>query len=212
VILIDEGQDFKPEFWLAIDMLCEQQDGTKLYVFQDSNQAIYTNNQDLPINCEPLVLFDNCRNTKYIHNSAYQYYEGVDVEPPDIEGEPVEFVIKNSLKLQAKEIDKSISRLIVSEGISPEDIAVIVMGDYSVAKSLLELSTHKDLWAFKAFSPKNKVLVETAKRFKGLEAKIIFLWITDFDSMNEKLLYISISRARFRLWFVGDYFIQHIEI
>lgn len=210
VILIDEGQDFKSEFWFAIDMLCDQQGDTKLYIFQDSNQAIYTDNKDLPIDCEPLFLFDNCRNTKYIHNSAYQYYEGAEVDAPDIEGEPLEIVIKESLELQAREIDKSISRLIVSEGISPEDIAVIVMGNYSITESLLKSSAHKDLWAFKEYSPVNKVLVETAKRFKGLEAKLIFLWITDSESMNEALLYVSISRARFRLWIVGDDFIEKI--
>jgi hypothetical protein len=59
VILIDEGQDFKPEYWLAIEMLRDQNEDTILYIFQDSNQAIYTNNNDLPIECEPLILFDN---------------------------------------------------------------------------------------------------------------------------------------------------------
>ncbi len=212
VILIDEGQDFKSEYWLAIDMLRDQQAGTKLYIFQDSNQAIYTNNQDLPLDCEPLFLFDNCRNTKYIHNSAYQYYEGTEVEAPDIEGEPVGLVIKESLERQVKEIDKSISKLITSEGILPEDIAIIVMGSYPVVRSLLQSSTHKDLWAYKEHTPKNKVLVETAKRFKGMEAKLIFLWITDPESMNEALLYVSISRARFRLWIIGDKYIEKIRL
>ncbi len=210
VVIIDEGQDFKPEFWFAIDMLREQQDDTKLYIFQDSNQAIYTNNKDLPIDCEPLFLFDNCRNTKYIHNSAYQYYQGTEVEAPDIEGVPVGFIIKESIDLQAKVIDKAISKLITTEGIDPQDIAVIVIGNYYEAESLLKSSTHKDLWAFKEYSPVNKVLVETAKRFKGLEAKIIFLWITDSESMDEKLLYVSISRARFRLWIVGGKYIERI--
>ena len=76
VILIDEGQDFKPEYWLAIEMLLDQNVDTKLYIFQDCNQAIYTNSNDLPIDCETLFLFDNYRNTKYIHNAAYQFYKG----------------------------------------------------------------------------------------------------------------------------------------
>ncbi len=210
VIIIDEGQDFKSEYWLAIEMLRETCADTKLYIFLDSNQAIYTISSQLPIKSEPLFLFDNCRNTKYIHNSAYQYYQGTEVEAPDIEGEPIEFVKKESIKLQAKAIDKTISRLIVTEGIPPQDIAIIVMGNYSEAESLLKSSTHKDLWAFKQYSPVNKVLVETAKRFKGLEAKIIFLWITDSESMDEKLLYVSISRARFRLWIIGDKYIERI--
>ena len=73
-------------------------------------------------------MFDNCRNTKYIHNSAYQYYKGTEVEAPDLEGEPVQLIEKSSLELQAKEIDNKISRLINVENIDTEDIAIIIMG------------------------------------------------------------------------------------
>lgn len=203
VILIDEGQDFKSEYWFAIEMLQDQYEGTKLYIFQDSNQAIYTNSKDFPIDCEPLFLFDNCRNTKYIHNSAYQYYEGTEVEAPDLEGEPVQLIEKSSLELQAKEIDNKISRLINAENIDPEDIAIIIIGRFHKAQALLKNTKNSHLWAFKEFAPVSKVLVETAKRFKGLESKIIFLWIIDEEAITEKLLYVSISRARFRLWVIG---------
>ncbi|MBU2512139.1 NERD domain-containing protein [bacterium] len=202
-ILIDEGQDFKPEFWLAIEMLRDQNENTKLYIFQDSNQAIYTNSNDLPIDCESLFLFDNCRNTKYIHNSAYQYYKGTEVDAPNLEGEPVQLIKKATLETQAKEIDNRISQLVNTENIEPEDIAIIVMGHFYEAQQLLENTKNRHWWAFKEFSPASKVLVETVKRFKGLESNIIFLWITDENSINEKLLYISISRARFRLWVIG---------
>lgn len=210
VIIIDEGQDFKTEYWLAIEMLKALNDETKLYIFQDGNQAIYTSDNELPIDCEPLLLLDNCRNTKFIHNSAYQYYQGTEVEAPDIEGEPVKFVTLNSLEQQVREIDKIVSRLINNDGIDPKDIAVIVMGNYFEAESLLKSSKNNKLWAYKEFSPKTKVLVETAKRFKGLEANIIILWITSSEAMDEKLLYVSISRARFRLWIVGDNYINNI--
>lgn len=203
VILIDEGQDFKPEYWLAIEMLRDQNEDANLYIFQDSNQAIYTVNNDLPINCEPLFLFDNCRNTQFIHNAAYQYYKGTEVDAPDLEGEPIRVIEKPSLELQAKEIDSKISRLINTESIEPEDIAIIVIGRFQVAQSLLQNTKNSNLWAFKEFSTASKVLVETAKRFKGLESKIIFLWILDEEEVNDKLLYISISRARFRLWVIG---------
>lgn len=203
VILIDEGQDFKSEFWLAIEILRDQSADIKLYIFQDSNQAIYTINNDFPIDCEPLFLFDNCRNTKYIHNSAYQYYKGTEVEAPDLEGEPVKVIEKASLDLQAKEIDNKIARLINAENIDPEDIAIVIMGQFHEAQLLLRNTKNSHLWAFKEFSPAAKVLVESAKRFKGLESKIIFLWIIDKEAITDKLLYVSISRARFRLWLIG---------
>ena len=203
VILIDEAQDFKPEYWFTIEMLRDQSDDIKLYIFHDSNQAIYTQKNDLPLDCEPLFLFDNCRNTKYIHNSAYQYYKGAYIEPPDLEGEPVQIIEKPSLELQAKEIDNTVLRLINKDKIKPEDIAIITIGSFELAHQLLQNTKNNHTWAFKEFAPTSKVLVETAKRFKGLESQFIFLWIIEEDAVTEELLSVSISRARCRLWIIG---------
>lgn len=212
VIIIDEGQDFKDEYWLAIEELRDRDNDTKLYIFQDGNQAIYTSTNELPINNEPLLLLDNCRNTKPIHNLAYQYYKGEEVEAPNIKGEEISFIVKNSIDKQAQIIDKKIAQLVNEEGMNPKDIAVIVMDNFYKAEELLNNTRNKKLWAVKEFSPKTKVLVETAKRFKGLESNIIFLWILDSTQMDEKLLYVSISRARFRLFIIGDENIESIRI
>ena len=203
-IIIDEGQDFKAEYWLAIEMLKEQQEDTKLYIFQDTNQAIYGKPADLPIDDIPLTLVHNCRNTKHIHNLAYQYYEGEVVESPEVDGTPVEYIIEKSVEKQAIEIDKKVHNLIHKEGIAPKDIAVIIMGKYDKVSPLLKSSKHKEQWSFKTFLPHDKVLVETARRFKGLESKIILLWIPYEETLDDTLLYVSISRARFRLWVVAD--------
>jgi len=212
VIIVDEGQDFKEEYWFAIEELRDRNSETQLYIFKDSNQAIYTSVDDLPIDVEPLYLFDNCRNTRTIHNLAYQYYEGEVIEAPDLDGEPIEFLHNNNLEKQAQLIDQKIAKLINEENIKPKDIAVIILDNYTIAQELLVKTRNKKLWAFKEFSPKSNVLVETAKRFKGLEANIIFLWILDPSNMEDKLLYVSISRARFRLCVVGDSSIDQIAI
>jgi superfamily I DNA and RNA helicase len=204
VIIIDEGQDFKDEYWLAIEDLRDRNSDTKLYIFQDGNQAIYTSENELPINNEPLFLDYNCRNTKPIHRLAYQYYQGEEIEVPEIEGEEINFIIEKSLDKQAQIIDQKITRLISNEGIHLKDITVIVMDNFYKAEELLKNTRNQKIWAFKEFSPKNKVLVETVKRFKGLESNIIFLWILDSSDINEMLLYVSISRARSRLFIIAD--------
>lgn len=212
VIIIDEGQDFKDEYWLAIEELRDSNNDTKLYIFQDGNQAIYASADELPINSEPLFLFDNCRNTEPIHQLAYQYYQGEEIEAPKIDGEPTQYIVKGSLEQQAFEIDKKVAELIHREDIKSKDIAVIVLDSFNTAQELLEKTKNSKIWAFKEFFPQSKVLVETAKRFKGLESKIIFLWILDSSNMSERMLYVSISRARFRLWIVGDDDIKKIEV
>jgi len=203
-IIIDEGQDFKAEYWLAIELLKEQKENTKLYIFQDTNQAIYGKPADLPIHDTPLSLIDNCRNTKYIHNLAYQYYGGEPVEAPEVEGVPIKYIIEKTVQKQAIEIDKKVHQLIHQDQINPKDIAVIIMGKYDKVSPLLQSSKHKEQWSFKTFGSEEKVLVETAKRFKGLESKIILLWVPYEETLNDMLLYVSISRARLRLWIVGD--------
>ena len=97
-----------------------------------------------------------------------------------------------------------VSRLVNIEKIPPKDITVLVIGDFDLAKSLLKETGQTKIWAFKDYAPQKHVLVETAKRFKGLESKIIILWVIDFDSYDKKLLYVAISRARLRLWIVGN--------
>ncbi len=202
-IIVDEGQDFRDEFWLAVELLYEGQSDARLYIFQDSNQAIYSSSEELPINEIPLFLTDNCRNTRTVHELAYQYYEGEEIDAPELEGAPVEYLVESSTKDQAFKIDKLISNLVNVEHILPKDITVLVIGDFNLAESLLRDTKHKKLWAFKDYSPEKHVLIETAKRFKGLESKIVILWILDMYSYDEKLLYVSISRARLRLWIVG---------
>lgn len=202
--IIDEGQDFRDEFWLAIELLYEAQDDGRLYIFQDSNQAIYSSSEELPIDEIPLFLVDNCRNTKTIHELAYQFYEGEEVEAPDLEGAPIEYITGDTLNIQAKEIDKLASKLINIKKIPPKDITVLIIGDFDLAKSLLKETSQTKIWSFKDYAPQKHVLVETAKRFKGLESKIIILWLIDFDNYDKKLLYVAISRARLRLWIIGD--------
>ena len=202
-IIIDEGQDFSDEYWLSIDLLFESQNTkSRLYIFQDGNQAIYGSSSDLPIDEVPLYLIDNCRNTRPIHELAYQYYKGEDIEAPDIEGESIKYLIEDSAKKQATIIEKKVSELINVENVEAKDISVIIIGDFKHAEYLLQNTKNSKRWAFKDYSPQKHVLVETAKRFKGLESSIILLWILDEFSVDEKLLYVSISRARFRLWIV----------
>jgi len=205
VIIIDEGQDFEDEYWMAIEMMLDNlMDDARLYVFQDANQAIFTISDVLPIDEYPLFLTDNCRNTKPIHEAAYKYYKGEEVDFPKIEGEPIRYLVEETLASQAKVLEKNIAHLLTSENIVPEDIAVIISSDFDQAAEHLMNGRKSNIWAFKEIVSKNKITVETAKRFKGLEVPIIFLWITESQKIDEKLLYVSISRARLRLWIVCD--------
>lgn len=201
VVIIDEGQDFRDEFWLSIELLLDRKDQPNFYIFHDSNQSIYTSIESLPINDEPLYLLDNCRNTASIHNLAYKYYQGVEIEPPRLEGSNNKWIdSEDSSKTQSEKISSLVNELILSEKISPRDITILTIGDFSYARELLEDSKFNKFFKYKSLNRDDLVLVETAKRFKGLESKLIILWILNEEDTNDSLLYVSISRARLRLW------------
>ena len=202
-IIIDEGQDFREEFWLSIEILLDSNANANFYVFQDCNQAIYNRCEFIPIDSEPLYLFDNCRNTRAIHRLAYKYYRGVEVEESDIDGSPVDFITKDALKDQADEITSLVRVLINKEHIAPRDIVVITEGSFDTARNLLDETRQPVGWAFKSSHVENEVLVDTAKRFKGMESKLLIFWILDDSLLTESLLYVATSRARLRLWIVG---------
>ena len=57
-IICDEGQDFREEFWMPLELLLADYDRSPLYVFFDDNQNIYERASTFPIRGEP-VFADN---------------------------------------------------------------------------------------------------------------------------------------------------------
>jgi hypothetical protein len=204
-IIIDEAQDFRDEYWLPIELMLDTHPETNLYIFQDCNQAIFTICEHLPIKSDPLYLFDNCRNTNAIHELAYQFYRGVETGCSDVIGSPVE-VCGSSIvpETQARDIGSLVDRLVRLENINPADIVITVVGSFDLAKSLLIDNSKWKRWGFKDLTSEADVLVETAKRFKGLESKLLILWVLNPLHLTDSLIYVATSRARLRLWIYGN--------
>ena len=121
-----EGQDFREEFWIPLELLLADYDRSPPYVFYDDNQNIYARASTFPIRGEPFSLTRNCRNTAPIHTAAYTRYRGVPVSPPDNEGDDVQFDPAPSPAAQAGKIRGRIVDLIARQGLSPCDIAVLI--------------------------------------------------------------------------------------
>lgn len=208
-IVIDEGQDFKEEYWLGIEWLLRNQDASYLYVFYDQNQALYTRARSMPIGDTPFVLTFNCRNTRTIHESAYRFFRGEQTDaPPGNEGVPVAALTAQTISSQAVAIHAAIVGLISREGVTPGQIAVLVCGEpkQSFYESLKATSLpQRSQWIVEGAAADVGVRLETVRRFKGLEADVVFLWGIDSVSNRDEqeLLYVGISRAKSRLTLVG---------
>ena len=92
-IIVDEGQDFRPWWWPALDSILEPGAGKQLYVFLDSNQKVYHEADALPgdVGLVPIRLSYNLRNTRRIHETAGRYYSGHPVEALGPQGVEVEW-------------------------------------------------------------------------------------------------------------------------
>ncbi len=208
-IIIDEGQDFRDEYWLPIEMLLSHPKNSYLYIFFDQNQALYRNASTFPIRDEPFVLTINCRNTRFIHDAAYNYYKGNPTNPPSIMGEPIKTIIAPAAPAQAKKLHAQLVKFIHEEKVSPESITILII--QGPAKAYYDLLKPYPLpnnikLSFERHGEKNSILIDTAKRFKGLESSIIFIWgIDNFDEKQyHELLYVALSRAKSRLYLVGN--------
>jgi len=210
-IICDEGQDFKEEYWLPVDFLLKNSETSPFYVFFDENQNIYSRVESFPIGKEDTYpLTHNCRNTTEIHKLAYKFYKGEWVDPPKNPGLEIKHVKDSSLQIQAKKIANEITNLIVNEKVIPTDISVLLLFSRG-KKNKSDLLTLEHLpdsydWIVGRYQDKNKVLIETVSRYKGLESEIVFLWgIDEIDLYPvEDLLYVGISRAKSILYLVGS--------
>lgn len=207
-IVVDEGQDFGDEYWMPIEMLLSDESDSPLFIFFDPNQSVYRMSSTFPIQEAPFYLTENCRNTRHIHAIAYQYYSGDQVDPPDLDGAPPQLIEATGLDQQAKKIRALVSDLISKEKVASQDIAVLVFNEhkdayYSALKGLGNPAGAS--WSFEVLWKQSTVLVDTAKRFKGLEAGIVILWGLEHanSESDRELLYVSLSRARSRLYLVG---------
>lgn len=208
-IVCDEGQDFREEFWVPLELLLSDYERSPLYVFYDDNQNIYARAGTFPIRDEPFTLTTNCRNTAPIHSAAYKHYKGVPVSPPDIEGDDVQFDASPGRDAQASKINARIVDLIARQGVTAGDITVLIADalrktDYYTTLRRLPLPKPAT-WLEEGIRSNDTVLIDTIQRFKGLESPVVILWGLDTIDLtrSEELLYVGISRAKSLLVVVG---------
>ena len=137
------------------------------------------------------------------------HYRGVPVSPPDNEGAEVQFDHAPSRAAQAKKINARIVDLDARQSVSPRDIVVLIVDAVNKASyyaALRRLPLPKPAtWLEEGVRNDHTVLMDTVRRFKGLEAPVVILWgLDDIDwERSEELLYVGMSRAKSLLVVVG---------
>jgi len=199
-LVVDEGQDFLEGWWYPLQFCLADPDRGVLYVFHDDNQQVYRRATSFPSGLIEVTLHENLRNTQRIHAVTSRFYRGEPVRAIGPEGRFVEGVVVGSKDEIERAVSGVLERLIRKEYASPEDIAVLLgWAPSSPLKrdtQIGEFQVTRD----QAAEP-GRILLESVRRFKGLERPIVVLTAIDELPPEEAdaLLYVGLSRARIHL-------------
>lgn len=195
-IIVDEGQDFHADWWIAIDT-CLSGKG-HLRVFMDSNQKVYESagNGVYDLSVVPVRLSRNLRNTKNIHKAASVHYSGPDIVANGPDGLEVSWINAETPAAKVDAAHSELRRLVFNEEVAPGDIAVLVNGP-AVRTSFLKGSSRTSIPLADAETMAlEDVVVDTVTRFKGLERAAIILIVTGDEMEQREFAYVAFSRAR----------------
>ncbi len=203
-IVVDEGQDFKETWWLALNELLRDSRQGIIYAFFDDNQNLFHGVTQIPgiIDAPPFPLSENCRNTQEIAGLVAQYHrEGLTLKSRGPKGRVPNWILYADKSEMFRELRKVLHHLINEENIEPEDIVILTprAEERSELKEKLELGNFEI--TRKPPSQPNQILVNSIHQFKGLERRVVVIVELDQQSHIDKnlILYVGCSRARLHL-------------
>lgn len=204
VILIDEAQDFAKEQIEIIRYLLKE-DGV-IYYFWDSNQRVIRRDEYIPKNIPQFVLDTNLRNTEFIFKAVKDHYkQDLTLQHKGPLGRPIQMwepYKANDTQDLYRKLRSILNHLIINEEIRPEDITILTFKAKNKT-ALLDFTYDKaKLSSFKDEKEENAVQIDTVRRFKGMENKVII--VTEMDDeyvqsnpeLYEDMCYVSFSRAK----------------
>ena len=190
-IIIDEAQDFKPEWIMGIYYLLNEPGN--FFVFYDPYQQLYSSKSDfddsyLKIGA-PITLKRNLRNTDQISHACLniisqpkenEYFNGIIGPEPEI-------ILENSLKNIDAQVTSVINKLKFMDGIDENQVSVVTLD--TERTSAVSSGLQEKLPEFK-----------TVRKFKGLENDVVVIVDVNLshlvDPVRQRLFYVALSRAR----------------
>lgn len=201
-IIVDEGQDFKENYWIALESLLKE-DGY-LFIFFDNNQNLFGGMGKFVglIPEEPFTLNQNCRNTKAIHELVARYHnDPASLQCFSPEGRPPEFFRYKSPEEMQRQLQSLLHKLVVDEHISSDDIVIITPHGENTTNLQPGLKLGLFTFTNQVPSDPSKIQATSIQKFKGLERRVVILAEVDDQVKfnHDMLMYVGCSRARTHL-------------
>ncbi len=200
-IVVDEGQDFREDWWDPLEMLLKE-DGA-FFVFYDPRQNLFAEANLPPKIGYPYILPTNCRNTKQIAKLCGQV-RGIDIRVRNDapEGDKTIINVAPTVAQQVRFCQQIVSEWLVQGRLRPSQI-VIQSPRRRTNSSLKDLHAIRNVPITENLEEWRSgagILFATIRRFKGLEADAVL--ITDIVPLNSLPhftaadLYVACSRAK----------------
>ena len=207
-IIVDEGQDFKPDWFEYLEGLLVDSEESRFVVFYDEHQDVFGRWSDLPWGekgASRKQLTENCRNTKSIINYLNDKRPtGMTPFKRSPDGEKViERRVSGPEEAKGKILDDITG--VLNEGVLPGQIVVLL--NPGKKESCLADVTKIGRVKFESVSRyyderSRSIQFTTINMFKGLEADVVF--VVACERYKEKalseILYAQGSRARTLLY------------
>ena len=204
-IIVDEGQDFLPLWWTAVEAGLNTEGRGLLRIFYDNNQRVYASAINLPeeVDLIPIRLTLNLRNTRRIHELVRQHYTGHEIEAVGPEGVEVHWIRMDTPDALAQRVSRCVGRLNSLERVPLDDIAVLVSSEAAIET----IAPSNRLGEFRTArcdeQSEGRIVVDSIRRFKGLERPVVVIAATPDTVIDRELPYVALSRARTHLIIVG---------
>jgi Nuclease-related domain/AAA domain/UvrD-like helicase C-terminal domain len=214
-IVVDEGQDFDGGWLASLEGLLHGGREDVLYVFHDPAQSIFRDDQTGELGLTEYPLDFNCRNAQPIHELIQPLSKGgLASVARRRDGRPPELITAEGNAETIEALRKVLHRMVETEGVAPGSIAVLTgLGLEHSAVWTHRRYGNQVLWngAFDDAGrllglaaddvpepPKDVVLCESIRRFKGMERPVVVFCEVPRDDPErlDRLLYIAASRAR----------------
>lgn len=225
-IFVDEGQDLYGAEWYGLLQMIRKNasevpddedddfDPRYFWVFYDSNQHLHLSKREILPHSSSITgsarLHEVLRNTKNVFEQFKKYFKpivptsslvGVYHQEVGLEIKWVTSVLSDSDTDGIKSVAEHIDYL-QKRNVQNGDICILVRDEPARDALMLNLRTvfeiecqnAEQLWTL---ANNNKVIVESIRRFKGLESKVVMLYNPPFHAERKtiKLLYTAISRC-----------------
>lgn len=201
-IIVDEGQDFEDEWLEGLEYCLKDSNNGFFYIFYDDNQRIYNQNMSRlkKLDIPSCALFQNVRNSKPIFTGSSAFYQGGDIECLGPDGFEIEWVEAEQQQRDRK-LEKVLNTLITTEGFAKSEIAVLTGKSYKEYKNF---SVGKYEFCRADDINSDYIVLDSIRRFKGLERQVVILIDLNVVKKDNQLLYVGFSRARSLLFVIDD--------